>query len=183
MDAIHATRLLTEKHREKQKALHIAFSIWKRLLIVCRPEELVEWVRILYDYLRSQIQGLAGTSAKFPVADGGHQGSALSLLFFIFVMDAVTRDLQDPATWELPYADDLMIASLDKSTSYVFLFFRAKNLEERTPLSRSGHLSAISFVLTPANRAKSSGHLVLEKSTNLLPCSIKSVTARSHMLW
>ena len=78
------------------------------------PEELVVWVRILYACPRSQIQALAGTLAKSPVADGGHQGSALSLLFFIFVMDAVTRDLQDPATWELLYADDLMIASLDK---------------------------------------------------------------------
>ena len=74
-----------------------------------RPEELVERMRILYAYPRSQIQALAGTSAEFPVADGGHQGSALSLLFFIFVMDAVTRDLQDPATWKLLYADDLMM--------------------------------------------------------------------------
>ncbi|EYC38434.1 hypothetical protein Y032_0717g1794 [Ancylostoma ceylanicum] len=90
------------------------FLIWKRLSIVSQPEEFVEWVRILYAYPRSQIQALAGTSAEFPVAVGVHQGSALSFLLFIFVMDAVTRDLQDPATWKLLYADDLTIASLDR---------------------------------------------------------------------
>ncbi|EYB98870.1 hypothetical protein Y032_0127g1392 [Ancylostoma ceylanicum] len=75
------------------------FLIWKRLSIVSQPEEFVEWVRILYAYPRSQIQALAGTSAEFPVAVGVHQGSALSFLLFIFVMDAVTRDLQDPSRY------------------------------------------------------------------------------------
>ncbi|EYC12996.1 hypothetical protein Y032_0045g1205 [Ancylostoma ceylanicum] len=113
-DAIHATRLLIEKHREKQKALHTAFLNLEKAFDRVQPEELVEWVQILYAYLRSQIQALAGTSAELPVVDGSLQGSALSLLFFIFVMDAVTRDLQDPATWKLLSADDLTIASLDK---------------------------------------------------------------------
>ncbi|EYB98254.1 hypothetical protein Y032_0133g1802 [Ancylostoma ceylanicum] len=45
---------------------------------------------------------------------GVHQGSALSPLLFILVMDAITRDLQRPAPWTLLYADDVMLASEQK---------------------------------------------------------------------
>ncbi|EYC32664.1 hypothetical protein Y032_0002g1031 [Ancylostoma ceylanicum] len=126
-NAIHAARLLIEKHREKQKALHVAFLdlkkafdrvphelIWYALGKHAIPEELIEWVRILYARPRSQVQAPAGTSAEFPITVGVHQGSALSPLLFILVIDAVTRDLQKPAPWTLLYADDVMIAAEDK---------------------------------------------------------------------
>ncbi|EYB84458.1 hypothetical protein Y032_0316g2295 [Ancylostoma ceylanicum] len=126
-DAIHAARLLIKKHREKLKALHIAFLdlekafdrvphelIWYALRKHALPEELTEWVRILYARPRSQVQAPAGTSAEFPITAGVHQGSALSPLLFILVMDAVTRDLQKPAPWTLLYAGDVMIAAEDK---------------------------------------------------------------------
>ncbi|EYC30944.1 hypothetical protein Y032_0004g1865 [Ancylostoma ceylanicum] len=45
---------------------------------------------------------------------GVHQGSALSPLFFVLVMDAITRDLQRPSPWTLLYADDVMLASEQK---------------------------------------------------------------------
>ncbi|VDP01813.1 unnamed protein product [Heligmosomoides polygyrus] len=57
VDAIHSARLLLEKHREKQKPLHIAFLdvekafdrvsrevIWYSLRHHGVPEELIEWV-------------------------------------------------------------------------------------------------------------------------------------------
>ncbi|EYC31237.1 hypothetical protein Y032_0004g2040 [Ancylostoma ceylanicum] len=62
----------------------------------------------------SQVQAPAGTSAESPANVGVHQGLAFSPLLFIRIMDAVTRALQDPAPWKLLYADDVMIASLDK---------------------------------------------------------------------
>ncbi|EYC27787.1 hypothetical protein Y032_0008g183 [Ancylostoma ceylanicum] len=43
-----------------------------------------------------------------------HQRSALSPLLFISVMNAITRDLQRPTPWTLPYADDVMLASEQK---------------------------------------------------------------------
>ncbi|EYB87852.1 hypothetical protein Y032_0256g368 [Ancylostoma ceylanicum] len=126
-DAIHAARLLIEKHREKQKPLHLAFldlekafdrvpheAIWYALRWHGVPEELIEWVRILYADPRSRVQAAAGTSAEFPISVGVHQGSALSPLLFILVMDAITRDLQRPAPWTLLYADDVMLASEQK---------------------------------------------------------------------
>ncbi|XGW17548.1 hypothetical protein V3C99_002275 [Haemonchus contortus] len=100
---------------------------WRRLSFVPRdviwyvlrqhgvPEELIEWVRILYTSPKSRVQTAAGTSAEFPISVGVHQGSALSPLLFVVVMDAITKDLQKPAPWTLLYADDVMLASEDKS--------------------------------------------------------------------
>ncbi|VDL78746.1 unnamed protein product [Nippostrongylus brasiliensis] len=126
-DAIHAARLLVEKHREKQRPLHIAFLdlekafdrvphevIWYALRKQMVPEELISWVRILYTDPRSRVQAAAGTSSEFPISVGVHQGSPLSPLLFIAVMDAVTRDLQSPVPWSLLYADDVMLASEDR---------------------------------------------------------------------
>ncbi|VDO37871.1 unnamed protein product [Heligmosomoides polygyrus] len=52
---------------------------------------------------------------EFPISVGVHQGSALSPLFFVVVMDAITRDLQKAAPWTLLYADDVMLACEDKN--------------------------------------------------------------------
>ncbi|XGW06745.1 hypothetical protein V3C99_016790, partial [Haemonchus contortus] len=75
IDAIHATRLLLEKHREKRRPIHLAFLdlekafdrvprdvIWYALRQHGVPEELIEWVRILYTSPKSRVQTAAGTS-------------------------------------------------------------------------------------------------------------------------
>ncbi|VDP00189.1 unnamed protein product [Heligmosomoides polygyrus] len=79
------------------------------------PEELIEWVRILYSCPRSRVRAPAGTSMEFPFSVGVHQGSALSPLLFVIVMDAISRDLQMVARWTLLYADDAMLACEDKT--------------------------------------------------------------------
>ncbi|XGW10231.1 hypothetical protein V3C99_012037 [Haemonchus contortus] len=89
--------------------------IWYALRQHGVPEELIEWVRILYTSPKSRVQTAAGTSTDFPISVGVHQGSALSPLLFVVVMDAITKDLQKPAPWTLLYADDVMLASEDKS--------------------------------------------------------------------
>ncbi|VDO95904.1 unnamed protein product [Heligmosomoides polygyrus] len=52
---------------------------------------------------------------EFPISVGVHQGSALSPLLFVIVMDAITRDLHRAAPWTLVYADDVMLACEDKA--------------------------------------------------------------------
>uniref|UniRef100_A0A183FTW5 Reverse transcriptase domain-containing protein n=1 Tax=Heligmosomoides polygyrus TaxID=6339 RepID=A0A183FTW5_HELPZ len=83
VDAIHAVRLLLEKHREKQKPVHFAYLdlekafdrvprdvIWYALREHGIPEELIEWVRILYSCPRSRVRAPAGTSMEFPISVG-----------------------------------------------------------------------------------------------------------------
>ncbi|VDP47541.1 unnamed protein product [Heligmosomoides polygyrus] len=87
--ALHATRLLVEKHRVKQNAVHIEFLdlekafdrvprevIWYALRHHGVPEELIERVRFLYYCPESRVQAAAGTSMEFPISVGVHQGSA-----------------------------------------------------------------------------------------------------------
>ena len=48
-------------------------------------------------------------SSSFSVKVGVHQGSALSPLLFIMVMDVLTEDVRDGSLMELLYADDLAL--------------------------------------------------------------------------
>ncbi|VDP06570.1 unnamed protein product [Heligmosomoides polygyrus] len=46
------------------------------------PEELIEWVRMLYSCPKSRVQVAAGTPLEFRISIGVHQGSALSPFLF-----------------------------------------------------------------------------------------------------
>lgn len=127
-DAIHAARLLIEKYREKDTPLHIAFLdlekafdrvphelIWHALRQHQIPEHLVEWVKLLYIGPRSRVRCTAGVSKPFRISVGVHQGSVLSPLLFILVMDTLTSDIQRQAPYTLLYADDVFLASVNKT--------------------------------------------------------------------
>ncbi|VDO79010.1 unnamed protein product [Heligmosomoides polygyrus] len=83
--AIHAARLLVEKHRERQKPVHIAFLdlekafgrvprelIWYALRQHNVPEELIEWVRMIYSCPKSRVQAAAVNLVEFPISVGVH---------------------------------------------------------------------------------------------------------------
>ena len=48
-------------------------------------------------------------SKGFEVKVGMHQGSGLSPLLFVIVMEAISREFRVALTWELLYADDLTV--------------------------------------------------------------------------
>ncbi|EYC40903.1 hypothetical protein Y032_0590g385 [Ancylostoma ceylanicum] len=123
-DAIHAVRLLSEKHREKKKTVHLAFLDLEEAFdripreLICLslryhgiPEEYVRWMQLLYRNVTSSVRSAAGTSAPFDVHVGVHQGSALSPLLFILCMDTVSSDLQSRPPRTLLYADDVVVAA------------------------------------------------------------------------
>ncbi|VDP45940.1 unnamed protein product [Heligmosomoides polygyrus] len=78
---------------------------------------------------------------EFPFSVGVHQGSALSPVLFVIVMDAITRDLQRTAPWTLLYADDVMLACEDKA-----------ELERQAQACRG--VRSLSVVRTQAKRQK-----------------------------
>ena len=50
-----------------------------------------------------------GNRNSFEVKVGMHQGSALSPLQFVIVMEALSRKFRVALPWELLYADDLVV--------------------------------------------------------------------------
>ena len=66
-------------------------------------------VQSMYPNARSRVQVNGEYSEEFPVKVGVHQGSVLSPLLFILVLEALSRDFRTGAPWELLYADDLLI--------------------------------------------------------------------------
>ena len=55
-----------------------------------------------------------GYSEEFGVGVGVHQGSVLSPLLFIIVLEAPSKEFCTGCPWELLYADDLMISAGSK---------------------------------------------------------------------
>jgi len=62
---------------------------------------------------KNSCKNVYGNSNGFEVKVGRHQGSALSHLLFVIVMEALSREFRVGLPWELLYADDLVV--IDKT--------------------------------------------------------------------
>ena len=74
-------------------------------------EWIVKTVQAMYESSRSSVRVNNMFSEEFPVNVGVHQGSVLSPLLFIIVMEALSREFRVSCPWEILYADDLVIVS------------------------------------------------------------------------
>ena len=86
---------------------------WKVLWWAMRKVGVEEWivrlVQAMYDNARSRVRVGSEYSEEFEVDVGVHQGSVLSPLLFIIVLEALSRDFRVGVPWELFFADDLVI--------------------------------------------------------------------------
>jgi len=62
----------------------------------------------MYTGAKTVLGTVYGNSNGFEVKVGMHQGSALSPLLFVIVMEALSREFRVALLWELLYADDLV---------------------------------------------------------------------------
>ena len=60
---------------------------------------------------KTVVRTVYGNSNGFEVKVGKHQGSALSPLLFVIVMEALSREFRVALPWELLYTDDLMVTA------------------------------------------------------------------------
>ena len=74
-----------------------------------RKEWIVKLVQRMYENVLSRVRVGEGLSDEFEVKVGVHQGSVLSPLLFIIVLEALSREFQAGVPWEDRYADDLVI--------------------------------------------------------------------------
>ena len=144
IDALFIVRQVQEKYNEKRKKLyHVFVDLEKAFDRVPRraiewalrrqkvPERLVKAVMDLYVDSRSRVKTAAGTSETFHIRVGVHQGSTLSPLLFITVMEEATRLARGDGPWELLYADDLVLTAESKEDA-IYMFNRWKTeMEQR----------------------------------------------------
>ena len=120
-DAIFVVRQLQEKFQAANKRLYMAFVdlekafdrvlrkvIWWALRKLVE-EWIVRLVQGMYANARSRVRVGEWYSEEFEVKVGVHQGSVLSLLLFIIVLEALSREFRSGVPWEDLYADDLVI--------------------------------------------------------------------------
>ena len=136
-DAIFVVRQLQEKYLAANKRLYMAFVdlekafdrvprkvIWWALRKLGVEEWIVRLVQSMYANARSQVRVGDGYSEEFEVKVGVHQGSVLSPLLFIVVLEALSREFRSGVPWEDLYADDLVIIteSLEECVSRLLLW-------------------------------------------------------------
>jgi len=77
-------------------------------------EWLVLAVMSIYTGAKTVVRTVYGNSNGFEVQVGMHQGSALRHLLFVIVMEALSREFRVALSWELLYADDLVVIAQTK---------------------------------------------------------------------
>ena len=126
-DATVILRQLQEKYMSKDKKLFFAFVdlektfdcvprevIWWSLRKMGVQEWLVKLVQAMYSNARSQVRVGDEYCKMFDVQVGVHQGSVLSPLLFIIVLEALLRNFRSGCPYELLYADNLAIIASSK---------------------------------------------------------------------
>ncbi|EYC17762.1 hypothetical protein Y032_0029g1858 [Ancylostoma ceylanicum] len=70
---------------------------------------MVNIVQDMYDGATARVRTVHGTTSKFTIAVGVHQGSALSPFPFITTLDTVVKHLLEGPPFTLLYADDVAL--------------------------------------------------------------------------
>ena len=143
-DAIFVLRQVMEKHREKQKGLHVVFvdlekaydrvprqEIWRCMREKGVPEKYVKIIQDMYKGVRTQVKSAVGLTRHVPVMVGLHQGSALSPYLFNLVMDVMTNSIKEKAPWCMMFADDIVLCSTNREEVEQKLENLRRSLEER----------------------------------------------------
>jgi len=91
-----------------------------------RKLEVEEWlvsaVMSIYTGAKTVVRTVYGNSKDFEVKVGTHQGSALSPLLFVIVVEAISREFRVVLPWELLYADDLaVIAETEEELIFIVI--------------------------------------------------------------
>ena len=143
-DAIFILRQLQEKCLAKNKNLYLAFVdlekafdrvprrvIWWAMRKLGLEEWIVSLVQSMYKNTKSKVRVNSLFTDEFDVKVGVHQGSVLSPLLFIIVLEALSREFRTGTPWELLYADDLVIIAETEEELRARLLVWKRSLEEK----------------------------------------------------
>ena len=128
--------------QEKKRTLYFAFVdlekafdrvprkvLWWSLRKVGVEEWIVKVVQAMYDNARSRVRVNDSFSEPVGINVGVHQGSVLSPLLFLIVLEALSREFKTGCPWEMLYADDLVLVDEDLNKLIERLITWKQNLE------------------------------------------------------
>jgi len=143
-DAIFIVRQLQEKYIAKKKDLWMAFVdlekafdrvprkvLWWALREVGVEEWLVRVIQSMYEGVTTAVKLSDGESESFEVKVGVHQGSVLSPLLFIIVLEALSRKFRSGLPFELFYADDLVLLAETEDNLMAKIRIWKENMEAK----------------------------------------------------
>ena len=142
-DAIFVVRQLQEKYLAVGKRIYMAFVdlekafervprkvIWWAMRKLGVEEWILKLVQGMYENVRSRVRVGEGLSDEFEVKVGVHQGSVLSPLLFIIVLEALSKEFRAGEPWEDLYADDLVVIADSKEECVRRLLVWKKGMEK-----------------------------------------------------
>jgi hypothetical protein len=143
-DATFIERQLLEKYIAAKKDLWLAFVdlekafdrvprdiLWWSLRELGVEESIVRVVKSMYVGSTTAVKLRNGVSERFEVKVGVHQGSVLSPLLFIIVLEALTRKCRRGLPYELLFADDLILMAESKELLLERLSLWKGNMEAK----------------------------------------------------
>lgn len=84
--------------------------IWYCLRLRQVPEIYIDIIKDMYKDCMTQVFTNVGETEEMEIEVGLHQGSALSSLLFIIIMDVITEDIREKTPWAMLFADDVVIS-------------------------------------------------------------------------
>ena len=124
MDTVVALKILQEKYKEKPKDVHLIFVdlqraydriprylIWWAMRKRAIPEGHVKVIQNMHRGTKTRVKAICGRTEYFEVKVGLLQGSALSPLLFIIIMNVLADEARTKPPWAMLFVDDLVLVS------------------------------------------------------------------------
>ena len=105
--------------------------LWWALRSVGVEEWIVNVIKVMYDGATTAVKLKGSESKEFAVKVGVHQGSVLSPLLFIIVLEALSKTFRTGLPWELLYADDLDLLAESERELLAKITCWKKGMEEK----------------------------------------------------
>jgi len=128
-EPIFCLRTIQEKFREHNQNLHMVFVdlgkaydtiprelIWDCLRKKNVPEQYIDIIKDMYKNCVTRVRTTSGLTDEIKIEVGLHQGSALSPLLFIIIMDVVTEAIDEETPWAMLFADNLVLCDSNKDS-------------------------------------------------------------------
>ena len=75
----------------------------------------------MYAGCKTSVMTSAGRTKEIEIEVGLHQGSALSPLLFVIIIDVITEEIDEGTPWAMLFADDLVLCDPDRQMMEVRL--------------------------------------------------------------